>query len=168
MICARSSRALGCSTDHLQVAGDRRTPTYLKPRDANCGEPGRGALRDTTRRTALRRPAELEQAVIASLDQLLPHTDAVIVLDQVEEADCGVVTERVREMVAERATEHPQVVFWADSRRRIRRFSDVIIKPNQFEAVGNEDPHPGDVVALEELVAAAGHAAGEESAHPWS
>ena len=38
-------------------------------------------------------PTELEQAVIASLDQLLPHTDAVIVLDQVEEADCGVVTE---------------------------------------------------------------------------
>ena len=60
------------------------------------------------------------------------------------------------------------MVFWADSRRRIRRFSDVIIKPNQFEAVGNEDPHPGDVVALEDLVAAAGTLRDEESAHPWS
>lgn len=146
---------LGCSTDHLQVAADRRTPTYLKPRDAQAASlAGEHSRYDTKNRCAT--PAVLEQAVIASLDRLLPHTDAVIVLDQVEEVDCGVVTQRVRSLVADRAREQRQVVFWADSRRRIRHFSDVIIKPNQFEAVGNEDPRPGDVVALDELVAAAG------------
>ena len=45
--------------------------------------------------------------------------------------------------MAERAATCPQVVFWADSRRRIRDFRRVIIKPNQFEAVGDEAPAPG-------------------------
>ena len=145
---------LGCSTDHLRVAGDRRTPTYLKPRDV-CGASlaAEHSRYDTKNRCTT--PPALEQAVIASLDQLLPCADAVIVLDQVEEADCGVVTQSVRELVADRARKHRQTVFWADSRRRIRQFSEVIVKPNQFEAVGNDDPHPGDVVAIEELVAAA-------------
>ena len=37
------------------------------------------------------------------------------------------------------------MVFWADSRRRIRQFRHVIIKPNQFEAVGliSALPTPG-------------------------
>ena len=146
---------LGCSTHHLQVAADRRTPTYLKPRDTNSASLAAEHSRyDTKNRSAT--PAVLEQAVIGSLDQLLPRADAVIVLDQVEEADCGVVTRQVRDMLADRARRHRQVVFWADSRRRIRQFSDVIIKPNQFEAVGNEDPRGGDGVALDDLVAAAG------------
>ena len=153
---------LGCSTNHLQVAANRRTPTYLKPRDTNAASLAAEHSRYDTKNRSVT-PADLEQAVIASLDQLLPCTDAVIVLDQVEEADCGVVTGRVRSMLADRARGHRQVVFWADSRRRIRHFSDVIIKPNQFEAVGNEDPRPGDVVALEDLVAAAGKLRDEES-----
>jgi sugar/nucleoside kinase (ribokinase family) len=60
------------------------------------------------------------------------------------------------EALAERAARHPQTVFWADSRRRVRRFRHVIIKPNQFEAVGRENPSPGDEVSLEEVAAAIG------------
>ncbi len=56
--------------------------------------------------------------------------------------------------MAERAGRYPNVVFWADSRRRIRQFRGVIVKPNQFEAVGREDPLPGDEVGLAELAEA--------------
>lgn len=146
---------LGCSTDHLRVAADRRTPTYLKPRDTDRASlEAEHARYDTKNRSAT--PAGLEQAAMASLDQLLPHVDAVIALDQVEEEDCGVITSHMRDVLADRARKHAQVVFWADSRRRIRRCSGVIIKPNQFEAVGNENPRPGDVVPMEQLVASAG------------
>ena len=86
---------LGCSTDHLHVAADRHTPTYLKPRDSNTVSLAAEHSRyDTKNRTGT--PVRLEHAVVASLDQLLSDTDAVIVLDQVEEPDCGVVTEQVR------------------------------------------------------------------------
>jgi rfaE bifunctional protein kinase chain/domain len=145
----------GCRTDHLHVAADRHTPTYLKPRDSNTVSlTAEHSRYDTKNRT--RTPAHLEHAVVASLDQLLGDTDAVIVLDQVEEPDCGVVTAQVRSLLSDRAAQHPRVVFWADSRRRIRHFPGLIIKPNQFEAVGNADPRPGDEVDLAELVRAGG------------
>ncbi|MCU0959815.1 MAG: PfkB family carbohydrate kinase [Pirellulaceae bacterium] len=145
---------LGCTTTHLYVAPDRRTPTYLKPRDTHVrGLAAEHSRYDTKNRGAT--SSELEQQIVSSLDQLLPELDAVIVLDQVEEPDCGVVTAGVRSALGDRAQRHPHVRFWADSRRRIRSFARVIIKPNQFEAVGRPDPRPGDRVALDELVAAA-------------
>jgi bifunctional ADP-heptose synthase (sugar kinase/adenylyltransferase) len=149
----RDLAALGCNTDHLHCEPGRMTPTYLKPRDKTdpslAGEHERydHKNRQTT-------SAAVEKNILASLDTLLPHVDAVIVLDQVEEENCGVVTDAVRKVVAERAGGHPQVVFWADSRRRIRGFRNVAIKPNQFEVVGRENPPPGETVSLEELAAA--------------
>ena len=145
---------LGCDTQHLHIAADRHTPTYLKPRDEQGDTLAAEHSRyDTKNRTHT--PARLEQAIIHSLDQVLAQTDALIVLDQVEEPNQGVVTTLVRSALAERARQHPGIVFWADSRRRIREFLGMIVKPNQFEAVGNEDPHPGDEVESDEIVRAA-------------
>ncbi len=81
----------------------------------------------------------------------MPQVDAVIVADQVEESECGVVTASIREALADRAQRYADVIFWADSRRRIREFRRLIIKPNQFEAVGKEDPLPDDTVDPVEL-----------------
>ena len=141
---------LHCATDHLHVAPDRKTPTYLKPRDAAVpGLEGEHNRYDTKNRETT--PREIEDAIVASIDALLPEIDALVVMDQVEEADCGAVTERIRSVIADRAAAHPDVVFWADSRLRIREFRGVTIKPNQFEAMGRENPPPGETVDLDEL-----------------
>lgn len=143
-------KRLGCNTDHLHCAGDRMTPTYLKPRDrTDPSLAGEHSRYDTKNRTPT--SPSLQQKTIESLDTILGQLDAVIVADQVEEEECGVVTTQVRLCLAERARRHPDVVFWADSRRRIRRFRGLIIKPNQFEAVGRENPPPDATVAFDEL-----------------
>jgi rfaE bifunctional protein kinase chain/domain len=146
--------ALGCRTTHLHCASDRMTPTYMKPRDMGdvslAGEHERYDIKN-------RRPtSEGTQAqLLASLEALLPEVDAVIALDQVDEDECGVITSQVRERLARRAAAAGhKTVFWADSRRRIGRFRNVIIKPNQFEAVGRENPAPDDRVELNDLAAA--------------
>jgi bifunctional ADP-heptose synthase (sugar kinase/adenylyltransferase) len=59
---------------------------------------------------------------------------AVIIADQVEERNCGVVTDRVRSAVAALAAQYPDTLFFADSRVRIGEFRGVIIKPNKYEA----------------------------------
>ncbi|MGB9625493.1 MAG: bifunctional heptose 7-phosphate kinase/heptose 1-phosphate adenyltransferase [Phycisphaerae bacterium] len=144
---------LGCTTTHLHMSSDRHTPQYLKPRD--CTDPslsGEHERYDTKNRTPT--PRDLEQKIMASIDALLPDVDAIAIMDQVEMDGCGVVTRAVREMLADRAKKHPKVVFWADSRRRIRLFRNVIIKANQFEAVGRETWLPEDEVPLAELRAA--------------
>ncbi len=145
---------LGCSAGHLHSVSDRRTPTYLKPRDRNApGLEGEHCRYDTKNR--LPTDEILQKKILSSLDTLLPEVDAVIILDQVEEPACGVVTSAVREALAERAREWPDAIFWADSRLRIRQFRSVLIKPNQFEAIGMENPPPGEEIEPERLLEAA-------------
>jgi len=134
--------ALGCSTDLLLTAPDRMTMQYLKPRDLTdptlAGEHERY---DTKNRTPA--PPELEERIIEALDRAIAQADAVIVADQVEADDCGTITARVRQALAERARAHPRVVFFADSRTHIGLFRSIIIKPNQFEVAGVAEPLPG-------------------------
>ena len=142
--------ALGCTTDHLYCDVRRSTPTYLKPRDkGDLSLAGEHNRYDTKNRSVT--PEDLQQRIVQSLDLLLPQLDAVIALDQVEEVDCGVITAAMAATLAERARRYPHVVFWADSRRRIRQFRNMIIKPNQFEAAGVENPAPDAKLDLGEL-----------------
>ena len=72
-------------------------------------------------------------------------------LDQVSEADCGVVTGRVRARVAELAAEQPDRFVLADSRERIGLFRGVSLKPNEREcqrALGIDSVAPGAVLDL--------------------
>ena len=135
------------------------TCTYLKPQDrTDPSLAGQHSRYDVKNRTTP--PLDAQRQVIRSLEALLPRLDAVIVADQAEERDCGVITALVRDGLAEAARRYPQVVFWADSRRRIHEFHGLIIKPNQYEAVGHDNPLPGDEVCLEQIIAALPDAAG--------
>jgi sugar/nucleoside kinase (ribokinase family) len=61
--------------------------------------------------------------------------DALIVVDQVSEAECGVVTTGVRERLAELGRQRPDALILADSRERIGMFRFVALKPNQHETL---------------------------------
>jgi rfaE bifunctional protein kinase chain/domain len=112
---------------------DRFTPTYTKPmvRESDGREHEIQRL-DIKNRSPL--PAEVEDLVIDRLRALVPQVDGVIVADQVPEANCGVITDRVRAEIGKLALRHPGVVFAADSRTRIGLFQHVIVKPNAREA----------------------------------
>jgi bifunctional ADP-heptose synthase (sugar kinase/adenylyltransferase) len=79
-------------------------------------------------------PLELEKAVIAQLEQLVPAVAAIVIADQVQERNCGVITDRVRTALARLAEAHPGKFFVADSRGRIGEFAGVMVKPNLHEA----------------------------------
>ncbi|MEW5900545.1 MAG: PfkB family carbohydrate kinase [Acidobacteriota bacterium] len=144
---------LGCRTAGLIRSELRMTPTYLKPRDMTDTElSGEHDRYDTKNRD--RTPLSLVGQVIGALDAVLPELDGVVISDQVEMDGCGVITSEVRQALAERAKKYPRVVFLADSRAHIHLFRNVIIKPNQFEAVGRPAPKPGDEVAEAELLEA--------------
>lgn len=111
----------------LIVATDRRTPTYTKPMYG-----GKELNRlDIKNRTPT--PATLEDEVKRRLTAAWPRLDALIVLDQVSEEDCGVVTACVRDDLARMAHGDPARFVLADSRERIGRFRNVCVKPNTNE-----------------------------------
>lgn len=114
-------------------SGDRRTPTYTKPMLCVAGEPPRELNRiDIKNRTPT--PPAVEDAIIARLRERWSACDAWLVLDQVSEADCGVVTARVRDEVARLASQARPFVL-ADSRERIGEFQSVAVKPNLTECL---------------------------------
>jgi rfaE bifunctional protein kinase chain/domain len=112
----------------------RRTPTYTKPMLHAQGQPDRELNRlDIKNRTPT--PREAEDRLLAALDEIWPGTDGLLVMDQVLEPDCGVITSRVRERLAELGARHPNKLILADSRERIGSFRNVWSKPNQTECV---------------------------------
>lgn len=119
----------GIGTESVIESTLRVTPSYIKPLF-----PEEGERLDIKNFTPL--PEELEERVIGKLRQEAKDADAVILLDQVCEPDCGVLTERVRYAAAKIAGEHPKVLFLADSRAFIDRFRGVVIKCNNYEAAG--------------------------------
>jgi bifunctional ADP-heptose synthase (sugar kinase/adenylyltransferase) len=146
----RGLAARRCSADGLLLFDSLHTPTYLKPRNVSvAGLAGEFERYDTKNRCQT--PQHICDKALAALDAVLPNVDAVIIGDQVEQDDCGIVTASVRGALANRARKHSGVIFWADSRTHIRRFRNMIIKPNQFEAVGHETPVPGEEILLERL-----------------
>lgn len=114
----------------LVVAPDRRTPTYTKPMRG----PEELNRLDIKNRTPT--PAALEDAVLKLLGEAWQRLDALIVLDQVGEEDCGVVTKRVRDRLAVVANGDPAKFVLADSRERIGLFRNVCVKPNRREMFG--------------------------------
>ena len=147
----RGLHALDCTTDYLISSPFCRTPTYLKPRDISIeGLAGEHSRLDTKNREAM--PPDLQDAIVEALDALLPRIDAVIVLDQVDEVEGGVVSTAIRDVVVERARRNPQVIFWADSRCRLHEFRHMMLKSNEYEVVGMRQPPPGTTVDLDRVL----------------
>lgn len=129
----------GVNIGSILISPERFTPTYTKPmRKINGGEEEMNR-QDIKNRAPLAEALEAE--LLKRLEALLPAVDAVIIADQVQERDCGVITGRVRDALAQLAPAHPRVLFYADSRERIGEFHNVFVKPNRFETV--KAIHPG-------------------------
>jgi bifunctional ADP-heptose synthase (sugar kinase/adenylyltransferase) len=123
-----------------------RTPTYTKPMLCAAGQPPRELNRlDIKNRTPL--PSTMEERVLNGVTEAWPTVDALLVLDQVSEADCGTITAKVRDRLADLGQANPNKLILADSRERIGRFRNVSLKPNQAEcaraAGGAEDVAAG-------------------------
>lgn len=111
---------------------DRRTPTYTKPMLCKPGEAPRELNRlDIKNRTLL--PPSAEEQVLSALAEAWPRLDGLIVLDQVSESDCGVITGRVRRRLEELGNKDSGRFILADSRERIGLFRAVSLKPNASE-----------------------------------
>src|SRR5205085_1138072 len=87
-----------------------------------------------------------------------PGLDALVVQDQVSEAECGVVTSGVRTALQDLGESQPEKWMLADSRERIGLFRSVCAKPNERECrqaagdlEGTSDVEEGARVLAERL-----------------
>jgi rfaE bifunctional protein kinase chain/domain len=110
----------------------RRTFTYTKPLVFDPGKPPQELNRlDIKNWTAT--PESLQDEVIAALRKVAAQVDAIILLDQVDIAETGVITRKVVDAVRVLASERPNLLMIADSRRGLKGFPKVCLKMNRAE-----------------------------------
>ena len=132
----------GVRLDGLVVTGERRTFTYCKPLVLEPGRPPVELNRlDSKNWTPT--PASVEARLTQAIQNLASNIDALILLDQVDLADTGVVTRRVLETVSRVAAQQPGLPILADSRRGLRDFPPVIYKMNARELAALTGTAPG-------------------------
>jgi len=119
----------------------RLTPTYTKPlRHVESGEPVELNRLDVRNRHGLS-PQETE-AVCANLDKALATADGLIVMDQINETNWGVVNQQVRSRIEDLCAADDELVVFVDSRQHIGSFEAGILKGNDVEfcrATGMDD-----------------------------
>jgi bifunctional ADP-heptose synthase (sugar kinase/adenylyltransferase) len=136
----------------LCVTGQCRTPTYTKPLLHEPGRPPQELNRlDIKNRTLL--PTEVEDTLLGALDRLWPACDAWVVLDQVSEPGCGVVTDRVQRRLEELARASLGRFVLVDSRERVGCFRLVSLKPNSRECLRAVSKGDTEAAQLEGAVA---------------
>ena len=141
----------GVQLDQFVQSSDRHTFTYTKPLIHTPGEPPRELSRlDLKNWDAT--PEAVSQRLAAHFEALAPTLDAVILMDQVDLEDTGVVTRPVLEAVRRVVARQPNLPILADSRRSLRGFPQVIFKMNAAE-LARFAGRP--VEALDEIRAAA-------------
>jgi rfaE bifunctional protein kinase chain/domain len=122
----------GVTLQHFVRTRHRRTFTYCKPL---LVQPGKTPVElnrlDSKNWTPT--PAVVENALVQALDNAAGTMDAVIVLDQVDVPETGVVTTRLLEEIRRFSKSRPNVHVLADSRRGLRGYPPVIFKMNASE-----------------------------------
>ena len=123
---------LGVDRDNMVSTDTRITGTHTKPwiinPDGSKAELNRIDIKNFTIT-----PPMLENEVFERLKRLIKDLDALIIMDQWVEENCGMITKKIRNDLSALACDNPDKLFYVDSRCRIGLFDNMIIKGNQFE-----------------------------------
>jgi len=124
----KSKVKLGCfiQTPH------RRTFTYCKPLVVIPGLPPE-ELNRLDLKNWTRTPSLLQGELINNLLHVAKSVDAVVLMDQVDIPESGVITKKLLLAVKQLARQKPELPILADSRRGLRNFPPVIFKMNAAE-----------------------------------
>jgi rfaE bifunctional protein kinase chain/domain len=127
----RSLNARGVSTDLLVRSGQVSTFTYTKLVNAATGVEDLPRIDFINTRPL---PDAVEQEVVGYLRDFATSFDIIFVSDQADTRFGGVVSLAVRTALEEIALADSTKIIWVDSRIRVERFRNMILKPNQGEA----------------------------------
>jgi rfaE bifunctional protein kinase chain/domain len=128
---ALAARA-GVNLEHFLTTKARRTPVYCKPLVVEPGRPPRELNRLDSKNWSPM-PLDVERELAGGVQAISNRVDALLLLDQVEVPDTGVVTKLLKATVVEAAHANTDLIVLADSRRGLSELASVILKMNAAE-----------------------------------
>jgi len=141
------------------------TPTYTKPmmRELDGYEHELNRM-DVKNRTPL--PSDLEALLVSRMESLISEADGMLVIDQVQERNCGVITDRIRSEIRDLAVRYPEKIICVDSREYLSLFENVILKSNVRESLRAARLEQRSDDDLQTLVDHCGHELSKRTRHP--
>lgn len=128
------------------------TSTYMKPMRKNplgiYEEMNRLDLRNFEEPSM-----ETQKKLLQNLEEALEEADAVLITDQFYQRNMGVVTDYVRDCLAELADRRKDRIFYADSRSFMQEFRNMMVKCNNLELFSLFSGGDGDPEDLEQIIA---------------
>lgn len=109
-----------------------RTFTYCKPLLTHPGKAPEELSRFDSKNWS-ETPVAIQEKICTAIGGLVREMDAIIVMDQVDVPETGMVTRMVLEAIGRVAKAFPNLLIVADSRRGLRGFPPVCYKMNQAE-----------------------------------
>ena len=122
----------GVQLAHFLTTPLRRTFTHCKPLVLQPNQPPQELNRLDSKNWSPT-PPEVEENLIRGLHSLAQRVDAMIVMDQMDIAETGVVTTRLRAALAHIAQAQPTMRIVADSRRGLANWPPITLKMNVAE-----------------------------------
>jgi rfaE bifunctional protein kinase chain/domain len=126
------ARLPGVQLDHFLTSAERRTFTYCKPLLIEPGRPPQELNRLDSKNWAPM-PEVLVKRLADGLQAISAEIDALIVLEQVDLAETGVVTLGLLEVISQLAAARPELPILADSRRGLSGWPGLSFKMNVNE-----------------------------------
>src|SRR5580658_7594810 len=123
---------VGVRMETFFLTAERRTFTYTKPLLVFPHGPPRELNRLDSKNWSPT-PVPLQHRLIQALRALAPRVDAIIVLDQVDVPETGVITRRVLQALGAIKKERRDLLVMADSRRSLQGYPAVALKMNRAE-----------------------------------
>ena len=156
----RALGQVGCvDLGHFFQTPERRTFSYTKPLVMEPGQSPR-ELNRLDFKNWIPTPEAVQERIAGSLAALAKRVDAMVLLEQVDEAGTGVLADGVLNALGEIRRDNPDLLILADSRRGAGHFPAVGLKMNRDEfAVMTGEPAP---MPLADLCAAVGRLAAEQ------
>lgn len=128
----RALERLPLDGSHIVRFSDRLTPTYTKPLRRNAN----GEKRELNRldiRTRGPMSAEQTQTIAKHLEAAFTACDGLIVLDQIDAPNEGVVNTKIRRLLDTLLEDSPDKPAMVDSRSHLGRFTRGMLKGNRLE-----------------------------------
>jgi len=122
----------GLHLEHFLQTSERRTFTYCKPLVLVPGQAPRELNRLDSKNWSAT-PESVWSRLVDSFETLAHEMDAVILMDQVDVPETGVVTSDLLDSVHRIATARPAQLIIADSRRSLKNYPPVHLKMNNAE-----------------------------------
>lgn len=118
--------------EHFVTTPLRRTFVYCKPLVLEAGQPPR-ELNRLDSKNWTETPAELQRDLASRVAALAGRVDAMILMDQVDIAETGVVSGPVADAARAAVVGRPDLLILADSRRGVQHFPPLGFKMNAAE-----------------------------------